>query len=129
MALGRPATCTHEYRGRILEVRTSSVSEESLGIPGRAARVIFVLRDITERTLMEEEREHLVLDLQDALTKVKTLSGLLPICAHCKKIRDDQGNWHSVEVFVKEHSEASFSHGICPDCTRELYPRFYKGGE
>jgi PAS domain S-box-containing protein len=129
MALGRPATCTHEYNGRILEVQTTPVSGESSGVPGRAARVIFGLRDITERTRMEEEREKLVLELQDALTKVKTLSGLLPICANCKKIRDDQGYWHSVEVYVKEHSEASFSHGICPDCTRELYPWFYRSGE
>ncbi len=63
-----------------------------------------------------------------ACWQVKTLSGLLPICADCKKIRDDQGYWHSVEAYVKEHSQVDFSHGICPDCTKELHP-WFDGGE
>jgi PAS domain-containing protein len=121
---GPPAACTHEYRGRILEMRTAAISGTSLRMPELAARSILVIRDITERKGMEEEREHLILELQDALAKVKTLSGLLPICANCKRIRDDQGYWHSVEVYVREHSEASFSHGICPDCMKTLYPWF-----
>jgi hypothetical protein len=52
------------------------------------------------------------------------LSGLLPICAACKKIRDDKGYWHQVEEYVRDHSEADFSHSICPDCVRRLYPEF-----
>lgn len=64
-------------------------------------------------------------DLEAALTKVKLLSGLLPICASCKKIRDDEGYWEQVEVYIKKHSEAEFSHGICPECMRRLYPEFY----
>lgn len=60
-------------------------------------------------------------DLKEALAKVKTLSGLIPICARCKKIRNDSGYWEEVEIFIKEHSEALFSHGICPVCTQELY--------
>ncbi|GAB4547249.1 MAG: hypothetical protein Kow0063_41880 [Anaerolineae bacterium] len=54
------------------------------------------------------------------------LSGLLPICASCKKIRDDEGYWHSVEVYIRDHSEADFSHGICPDCMQKLYPDYTK---
>jgi tetratricopeptide (TPR) repeat protein len=64
-------------------------------------------------------------ELAEALDKVKQLSGLLPICANCKKIRDDAGYWHDVAVYVRDHSEADFSHGICPDCLKELYPEFY----
>lgn len=61
-----------------------------------------------------------------ALAKVKLLSGLLPICASCKKIRDDEGYWHQVEVYIQNHSEADFSHGVCPDCIQRLYPELYK---
>jgi len=60
-------------------------------------------------------------ELREALGKVKLLSGLIPICARCKKIRNDSGYWEEVEIFIKEHSEALFSHGICPECTHELY--------
>jgi hypothetical protein len=60
--------------------------------------------------------------LEEAHAKIKVLSGFLPICASCKKIRDDQGYWSQVEVFIREHSEAEFSHSICPDCMKQLYP-------
>ena len=66
-------------------------------------------------------------ELQAALDQIKTLKGLLPICAQCKKIRDDEGYWHEVEVYIREHSDADFSHGICPSCLRILYPDFYSG--
>jgi DNA-binding response OmpR family regulator len=66
-------------------------------------------------------------ELQEALAKVKLLSGLLPICANCKKIRDDEGYWQDVASYVRDHSEAEFSHGICPNCIKELYPDFYEG--
>lgn len=62
--------------------------------------------------------------LKEALTEVKTLSGFLPICASCKKIRDDKGYWNQIEAYIREHSEAEFSHGICPECARKLYPEF-----
>ncbi len=81
-------------------------------------------RDITERKRIEEEREHLIKELQDALADVKTLSGLVPICANCKQIRDDQGFWMQVESYIQERSQARFSHGICPDCMKKLYPEF-----
>jgi hypothetical protein len=65
-----------------------------------------------------------ITELQNALSKVKILSGLIPICAHCKKIRDDHGYWNQLESYIKKHSEADFSHGICPDCIRKLYPDY-----
>jgi len=64
-------------------------------------------------------------ELIEAITKVKTLSGLLPICANCKKIRDDSGYWTQIESYISEHSEADFSHSICPDCVKKLYPELY----
>ena len=71
---------------------------------------------------MAKEREKLITELKEALAKVKTLSGFLPICASCKKIRDDKGYWSQIESYIYEHSDAVFSHGICPDCAQKLYP-------
>lgn len=76
---------------------------------------------VKERTAVLEEKNRA---LEEALAKVKTLSGLLPICSSCKKIRDDQGYWNKIEKFISEKSEAVFSHGICPDCAAELYPEY-----
>lgn len=89
---------------------------------GRALRMIGAGMDITERKRSEEERERLILELREAIAQVKTLKGLLPICASCKKIRDDQGYWSQIEVYVRERSEVEFSHSICPECVRRLYP-------
>jgi len=83
-----------------------------------------VVRNIDERHRMEEEREKLISELQQALSDVKTLSGLLPICASCKKIRDDKGYWNQIEVYIKDHSEAEFTHGLCPECAKRIYPEF-----
>ena len=85
------------------------------------------LSDITERKQAEEERERLILELQDALSKIRTLSGLLPICASCKKIRNDKGYWEQIEIYIKNHSDADFSHSICPECIKKLYPEYHKG--
>ncbi len=74
----------------------------------------------------EEKQRNLVVNLSDALAKIKTLSGILPICASCKKIRDDRGYWNQVEAYVRDHSEAEFSHSICPDCAIKLYPDYFK---
>ena len=73
-----------------------------------------------------QEKEQLIFELQGALTKVKTLSGLLPICASCKKIRDDSGYWNRIESYIGKHADVQFSHGICPDCARELYPELFE---
>jgi hypothetical protein len=83
------------------------------------------VRDIAEHKRVQEEREKLIAQLQEALTKVKQLSGMLPICARCKKIRDDKGYWSQIEVYIRDRSEAEFSHGICPECAKELYPEIY----
>ncbi len=79
-------------------------------------------RDVTERRRTEAEREKLIAELQSALSDVRTLSGLVPICANCKKIRDDKGYWTQLERYIQERSAARFSHGICPDCIKKLYP-------
>jgi AmiR/NasT family two-component response regulator len=80
-------------------------------------------RDLMElRRLNAELRVHNK-ELQEALATVKTLSGLLPICAKCKKVRNDQGYWQHVEAYLREHSTVEFTHGLCPDCWQELYPR------
>ncbi len=71
------------------------------------------------------KREQVISELQTALDNIQTLRGLLPICASCKKIRDDDGYWHQVEVYIRDHSEAEFSHSICPLCTKKLYPDIY----
>lgn len=75
-----------------------------------------------ERRQADAQRKELIAELQDAVNSVKILRGLLPICASCKKIRDDKGYWNELETFISDHSEADFSHGICPDCARRLYP-------
>lgn len=75
---------------------------------------------------MEKEREKLITELRAALTKVKVLTGLLPICASCKKIRDDQGYWSEVENYIRERSEAEFTHGFCPDCADRLLKGYLK---
>ena len=85
-----------------------------------------IYQDVTERRRHEAEREQLVHELQEALANVKTLRGLLPICASCKKIRDDGGYWSQIETYLRAHSEAEFSHGICPECARQLYPEQFR---
>jgi PAS domain S-box-containing protein len=81
-----------------------------------------MVEDISRRKLAEQERERLVRDLQQALDKIKTLRGLLPMCAWCKKVRNDKGYWQKVETYVQEHSDASFTHGICPECLNKVDP-------
>lgn len=80
-----------------------------------------VARNITEMKNAEDEQKRLISELQYALDNIKKLSGMLPICANCKKIRDDSGYWRQIETFIEDHSDALFSHGICPDCANELY--------
>jgi len=72
-----------------------------------------------------EKKSKLIIQLQESLAEIKTLSGLLPICASCKNIRDDKGYWNQIESYIREHSEAEFSHSICPECAKKLYPEIY----
>ena len=81
-----------------------------------------VIIDISRQLEVERQREKLIAELKEALTKVKKLSGLLPICAGCKNIKDDTGYWTRIEAYIHDHSEAEFSHGLCPDCAKKLYP-------
>jgi PAS domain S-box-containing protein len=85
-----------------------------------------IIRDISDRKRREKERDALIKNLQQSLATVKKLSGLLPICASCKKIRDDKGYWNQIEAYIREHSEAEFSHGICPECSQKLYPEYHQ---
>jgi len=86
------------------------------------SRYAYVITDISARKNAEADRERLLGELQQALSQVKTLSGLLPICSSCKKIRDTAGSWSDVEHYIQTRSDAYFSHGICPDCIKTLYP-------
>ena len=79
-----------------------------------------------KRRQVEQEREKLIDDLRENISNIKTLQGLIPICSSCKKIRDDQGYWHQVEVYVSEHAQADFTHSICQECAHKLYPELYK---
>lgn len=88
---------------------------------GHASAIQGVARDISERKQAEGEREKLITELREALDNIKTLSGLLPICANCKKIRDDKGYWNQIETYIEKHSEALFSHSVCPECSDVLY--------
>jgi hypothetical protein len=80
------------------------------------------VRYVTALEAAREERERLIASLTKALDDVKTLRGIVPICAHCKRVRDDAGFWSQVEAYVSRHTEAQFSHGLCPDCAAKLYP-------
>ena len=86
--------------------------------------VLLTLEDETARHRAERAREALVAELQEALAKIRTLRGLIPICAWCKKVRDDAGYWRKVEDYIRDHSEADFSHGICPQCFKDVYPDY-----
>ena len=116
---------THEFRF-IDKHGTNKHVFATVGlIPGTKIGVSSFL-DITHRKQVEEEREKLIEELKEALATVNQLSGMLPICSSCKKIRDDKGYWNQIEGYIRDHSEAEFSHGICPACARKLYPEYVK---
>lgn len=92
---------------------------------GKKTGIIETFQNITPRKKLEKEKENLIDSLRVALEEVKILSGFLPICASCKKIRDDKGYWTQIETYIREHSDAEFSHGICPDCAEKHYGEFH----
>ncbi len=102
------------------------VNKQPYVADGKVAGFIGVARDITRRVSLEAEQKKLITELRDALASIRTLRGLLPICSSCKKIRDDKGYWKQIEAYVSEHSEAEFSHGLCPECAQKLYPEFQR---
>jgi PAS domain S-box-containing protein len=120
--LGCGKSVTEEFleprRSRYLEVSTSPICNEKEEMIG----TIHITKDITDRKQVEEEREKLIHELQEALANIKTLRGLLPICSYCKKIRDDKGYWNQIESYIRDHSGAEFTHGMCPECMKKLYP-------
>ena len=99
-------------------VENISVLLVLVGVAMSAFIAFFTVRHVLK---VEKELLHETNELQKALSEIKTLSGLLPICASCKKIRDDKGYWNQIELYIRDHSEAEFSHGICPPCAEKLY--------
>ncbi len=143
--LAMARTMRTEYRGILIVVTTAHSDVNSMldaidiGVdqyvikPVETGKLLAALEKCSEiieyrrahKTYLAE-RERLIAELQEALAKVKLLSGFLPICASCKKIRDDKGYWQQIELYIREHSEAEFSHGICPDCATKLYGKYLK---
>lgn len=119
---GNPVTVVHRHftpagQTRYHEILASPLLDQE----GRFLGIVEALRDVTDRRLREQERERLIAGLREVLEHVKTLRGLVPMCAWCKKIRDDRGRWRKVEDYIEEHTDAKFTHGMCPDCLgREL---------
>jgi K+-sensing histidine kinase KdpD len=108
------------------------IQQGTMSFPESLAIAIFVISCIMISGITEARRRAILQakesneELQEALDKVKQLSGLLPICASCKKIRDDKGYWNQIESYISKHSEAIFTHGICPECTKKIYPEYYE---
>jgi PAS domain S-box-containing protein len=132
-----PAALEQRARTGMFKGELTFLRKDGTLFPGELSTALFrdrnglvktsmIIRDITDRKRAEYEREQLIEALQEALANIKTLSGMLPICASCKKIRDDSGYWSQIEAYVQAHSDAVFSHGICPDCTRQLYGDFFE---
>jgi PAS domain S-box-containing protein len=117
---GESAVLEVPYGGRVYEVHILPVRDGGEAV----VQGMVMTQDITARKRAETEREELIQELRKALASIKTLSGLIPICSACKKIRNDRGYWQQVDDYVREHSEATFSHGLCGDCARRLYPEF-----
>ena len=109
------------YHGRVFPIK---IPDETVG------HVIWLAINITRQKEAELERDRLTRDLKEAMSEIKTLKGILPICANCKSIRDDTGYWNQIESYIRENSDARFTHGICPDCAEKLYPGLdiYKTG-
>lgn len=98
------------------EVQSRFILDES----ARPIRMRTIVRDISDRKAEERARKETIAQLNDALARVKTLSGLIPICAWCRRIRDDQGYWQQIETYLSEHSDADFTHGICESCSARM---------
>jgi len=115
---GDPGSYVATFKERTLRAYVEPMRDPNGVITG----CIGIALDITEQKELEEQREGLIGELRNALAQIKTLRGLLPICAACKKIRDDRGYWTQFEQYIRTHSEAEFTHGICPECIQRLYP-------
>jgi PAS domain S-box-containing protein len=112
---GDPGSYVAIFKGRTLRAYVEPMRTPNGAITG----CIGIALDFTEQKQLEEQREQLIEELRNALADIKTLRGLLPICAWCKKIRDDRGYWNQIEAYISDHSDARFTHGICPECQKK----------
>jgi PAS domain S-box-containing protein len=103
----------------------ASVISSPLMEDGTIVASVTAFSDISDIKQVDQEREKLISELQRALATIKTLHGLLPICSSCKKIRDDEGSWTQLESYIMKHSDAEFTHGICSECAKKLYPGYH----
>ena len=117
---GRAQTEVQLADGRWLSVTVDPLTDET----GRLTGAVHLVRDITVLRQIQAEREALIQALEKALSEVRTIKGLIPICAKCHRIRDDQGAWNSLEAFVLNNSDADFSHGLCPECARSEFEAY-----
>lgn len=101
-------------------IRDVEVFTNPISVDGKSL-ICTIIHDISERKKHEKEKEKLIDELQSALSEIKTLKGIIPICASCKNIRDNKGSWNQIESYIKKHSEAEFTHGICPECIEKLH--------
>jgi PAS domain S-box-containing protein len=109
---------------RYVSIRAVAICEQD----GSVREWMGACADITDRKTVEAERERLLAELRETLAEVKTLKGFIPICASCKKIRDDKGFWDQLESYISRHSDATFTHGICPECATRMYPKAISHG-
>jgi PAS domain S-box-containing protein len=128
--------CPHLQTMQEHRTVTEEVNDPRIGLPlqvtcspclnkkGEVVGSVHIARDISAQIQAMDERDVLIAKLQQALANVRLLSGFLPICGGCKKIRDDSGYWQQIESYIRDHSEAEFSHGLCPDCMKRMYPDF-----
>lgn len=107
-------------RGREFDIEITPFTEAG----GQRAGRLVLMHDVTRHNEMAAQQEALIKELRKALADVRVLEGMLPVCANCKKIRDDDNEWHELDTFINRHSNAQFSHGICPSCSKLLYPGF-----
>ena len=120
-------TARKQHLDKLLSRSSALVFIITLGLLLSIIVILFVEnKTISKRKQAEKEREKLIAELQETVTKIKTLGGLLPICSNCKKIRDDKGYWKQIESYIRDHSQAEFTHGLCPKCANKLYPEFFQ---
>jgi PAS domain S-box-containing protein len=119
-SLQRAQTEVQVADGRWLSITVDPLTDRD----GRLRGAVHMARDITARKAAQAERETLIQQLEQTLSEVKTLKGLIPICATCRRIRDDNGAWNSLEAFIHNNFDADFSHGLCPECAAQVYEAF-----
>ena len=127
MKTGEP--CEVETEGVREDDSRFVVRDKAFPLYGKNGEIIGfneVIEDITERKIEELIKEALIEKLQKAADEIKSLQGIVPICMHCKQIRDDKGFWNRVETYIEQNTEAKFSHGICPSCLSEFHPDIAK---